>query len=218
MTIFERMLDAVDDTMSKYMEHPFVKGIEDGTLSKERFKHYMIQDYLYLREYTKAFGIGIAKASDINVRKIFSSYVNMLTEYEMNVHSEYFDEFGITAEELDKTPISLAALSYGSYILRLAYEEGQAEILAAVIFCAYSYEAIAKNILKRSPNSVDNAYGQWIKSYVSDTYSNENAALFNAVEKLVEGYTEKQKQHIVDILVICAKYELEFWNMAWNMQ
>jgi thiaminase len=30
-----------------------VKGIEDGTLDREKFRFYIIQDYLYLEDYAK---------------------------------------------------------------------------------------------------------------------------------------------------------------------
>jgi len=37
------------------------------------------------------------------------------------------------------TPRALDNLSYTSYMLRVAYEEGEAEVLAAILSCAYSY-------------------------------------------------------------------------------
>ena len=61
MTAAERLLDASKDIWAKYHEHPFVKGIADGSLDKEKFKYYMIQDYLYLIDYTKVFAVGAAK-------------------------------------------------------------------------------------------------------------------------------------------------------------
>ena len=103
-------------------------------------------------------------------------------------------------------------------MLRVAYEEGEAEILAAILSCAYSYEMIARNIIKNDPNSVNHVfYGEWIKGYSSEEYSKENVVLFEMLEKLAEHYTDEQKQHIVDIYVACSRYELAFWNLAWNM-
>lgn len=32
----------------EFTEHDFVEGLGDGTLPLERFKEYLIQDYLYL--------------------------------------------------------------------------------------------------------------------------------------------------------------------------
>ena len=64
MTVTERLLKDTESIWAEYHQHPFVQGIADGTLDKEKFKYYMIQDYLYLLDYTKVFAIGVAKAKD----------------------------------------------------------------------------------------------------------------------------------------------------------
>ena len=89
MSLFEKITAATADILAKYYAHPFVKGIEDGTLDKEKFRYYIKQDYLYLIEYTKVFGIGIAKAKNIETIKLFASYVHMLTDGEMDIHRGY---------------------------------------------------------------------------------------------------------------------------------
>ena len=102
-------------------------------------------------------------------------------------------------------------------MLRVAYEEGEAEILAAILSCAYSYEFIAKNIVKNNPASIyDTFYGDWIRGYISAGYAEENIILLAELNRLTENYTEKQIQHLVDIFVACSRYELAFWEMSWN--
>ena len=64
MTMTERLLEATKEIWDGYNEAPFVKGIADGSLDHEKFKYYMIQDYLYLIEYTRSIAIGAAKAKD----------------------------------------------------------------------------------------------------------------------------------------------------------
>ncbi|MBQ3489672.1 MAG: thiaminase II [Clostridia bacterium] len=218
MKLIDKMTVATADIWTEYNKHPFVKGIEDGTLDREKFRYYIIQDYLYLIEYTKVFGIGIAKAKSPETTKLFASYVHLLTDGEMDIHRGYMGKFGVTEEELAGCPRALDNLSYTSYMLRVAYEEGEAEVLAAILSCAYSYEVIAQNMVKNNPNSVNHDfYGEWIKGYASDEYSTENAELIQMLEKLTSHYTDEQKQHIVDIYVACSRYELAFWNLAWNM-
>ena len=108
-------------------------------------------------------------------------------------------------------------LSYTSYMLRVAYEEGEAEILAAILSCAYSYEIIAKKIVKNNPASMeDEFYGDWIKGYISDSYAEENKVLLEELNRLTTTYTEKQIQHLTDIFVACSRYELAFWEMSWT--
>lgn len=218
MKLTDQMSAAVDDIRADYYTHPFVKGIEDGTLDREKFRYYIKQDYLYLIEYTKVFGIGIAKAKSTEVIKLFASYIQLLTDGEMDIHRGYMGKFGVTEEELADTSRALDNLSYTSYMLRVAYEEGEAEVLAAILSCAYSYEMIARNIVKNNPDSVNHEfYGDWIKGYLSDEYRKANVVLFEMLEKLTAHYDDEQKRHIVDIYVACSRYELAFWNLSWNM-
>jgi len=218
MSLIEKMLSATEDIWKKYNEHPFVLGIENGTLDKEKFKYYIIQDYLYLQEYAKVFAIGIAKAKSPSTVTLFSNYVNVLIGTEMDIHRGYMGKFEITQEDIDNAPHSLDNLSYTSYMLRVAYEEGEAEILTAILSCAYSYEVIAGNIVKNNPSSVEHEfYGEWIQGYISSDYCKENMFLISMLEKLTENYTEQQIQHLIDIFVACSRYELAFWDLAWNM-
>ena len=73
MAVIERLLSATKEIWEAYYEHPFVRGIEDGTLDKEKFRYYIIQDYLYLEEYTRTFGIGVAKAKGKETSTIFTN-------------------------------------------------------------------------------------------------------------------------------------------------
>lgn len=218
MSTTERLLKATEDIWAKYNEHPFVQGIQNGTLDKEKFRYYIIQDYLYLEDYAKAFAIGIAKAKSLETTRLFSSYISTLTGGEMDIHRGYMGKFAVSQAELSKTPRALDNLSYTSYMLRVAYEEGETEILTAILSCAYSYEIIAKNIVKNNPDSLKHPfYGEWVGGYASDEYAEENRVLLDALNRLTKNYSEKQLSHLVDIFVACSRYELSFWEMSWNM-
>ena len=218
MAVVDRLLASAKPIWDRYNEHPFVKGIEDGTLDKEKFRYYILQDYLYLEEYAKVFALGVAKAESLEMIRLFAGYINVLTDGEMDIHRGYMGELGITQEELDATPRALDNLSYTSYMLRVAYEETQVEILAAILSCAYSYEMIAKRIVENNPASVDHPfYGEWVKGYSSDEYAKENATLMAHLNRLTENYSEKQVQHLIDIFVACSRYEEKFWDFSWDM-
>ena len=166
MKTTERLLSATKEIWTGYNEHPFVLGIQDGTLAREKFRYYIIQDYLYLEEYAKVFALGIAKAKSPETIQLFSKYVTLLTEGEMDIHRGYMGRFSVSREEMEATPRALDNLSYTSYMLRVAYEEGETEILAAILSCAYSYEIIARKIVERNPAAIDHPfYGDWIRGY-----------------------------------------------------
>ena len=218
MSTVDKLLAATAEIWKSYNEHPFVLGIQNGTLAKEKFRYYMIQDYLYLEDYAKTFAVGVAKAKSLRIANLFAKYIPVMNG-ELNVHDGYLARLGVTQEEIDTTPHSLDNLSYTSYMLRVAYEEGEAEILAAILSCAYSYEVIAKKIVENNPASINNEfYGDWIKGYISDGYAEENVILLEELNRLTENYTEQQIRHLVDIFTACSRYELAFWEMSWLMR
>ena len=78
MTTTQRLLAATEDIWAEYHTHPFVRGIADGTLDEEKFRYYMVQDYLYLIDYAKVFAIGVAKARDPETMRLFAGYVHQI--------------------------------------------------------------------------------------------------------------------------------------------
>lgn len=218
MKTTDRLIRASKEIWESYNKHPFVMGIQNGTLEKEKFRYYIMQDFLYLKDYTKIFAIGMAKAKSIKTASLFSKYIAVINS-EMDIHRGYIGKLHITQEEIDSMKPSLDNLSYTSYMLRVAYEEGEAEILTAILSCAYTYEAFPKKTMEDRPDAVnDSFYSDWIKGYTSKAYADENVVLLNTLNELTEHYTEAQISHLVDIFVACSRYELAFWQMSWEMK
>lgn len=218
MRITDRLLAATKDIWDAYNLHPFVLGIQKGDLDKEKFRYYIMQDFLYLEEYAKVFAVGVAKAKSLETANLFAKYIAVMNG-ELNVHSGYMGKFAVGQEEIEQMSPSLDNLSYTSYMLRVAYEDGEAEILAAILSCAYSYEVIAKRIVENAPEAVNHAfYGDWIRGYASEEYAAGNVILLDTLNALTEHYTECQLAHLEDIFVACSRYEMAFWQMSWEMK
>lgn len=218
MTTVTRLLAKSQEIWAQYYAHPFVLGMQEGTLEREKFRNYMIQDYLYLVDYTKTFAIGVAKAKNLATMQLFASSIHTLTHTEMDIHRGYMGSLAITQEEIDTTKPALPNLSYTSYMLRQAYEGGEVEALASILSCAYSYEVIAKTMVKNRPACVEDAlYGSWIRGYASDDYAEKNQVLIEMLNDWTKDCSESQLQQLEDIFVACSLYELGFWDMAWNM-
>ena len=219
MTTTQRLLAATEDIWAEYHTHPFVRGIADGTLDEEKFRYYMVQDYLYLIDYAKVFAIGVAKARDPETMRLFAGYVHQILDGEMDIHKGYMQRLGIPLEEAERAPVALDNLSYTSSMLRVAYDEGPAEIAAAILSCALSYEYIAKEIVARDPAAADHPfYGEWVRGYADPGYAESNQVLVDLTERLTRDYSEAQLEHLTEIFSACSRYEGAFWDMAWEMR
>ena len=201
MKTSERLLNASKTIWDAYNEHPFVLGIQNGTLERDKFRYYIMQDFLYLKDYAKTYAVGVAKAKSVETANLFAKYINVMNG-ELDVHKGYMGKFAVTQEEID-------AMN----------DESEVEVLAAVLSCAYSYEVIAKKIVANRPESVDDPfYGDWIRGYASDEYAAGNVMLIETLDRLSAHYAEEQLRHLEDIFIACSRYEMAFWQMAWEMR
>ena len=217
MNTIDRLLSASQSVWKTYHQHPFIQGLQDGSLEREKFRRYILQDYLYLTEYAKVFAIGITKARSLPVMQLFSSYIQAIVHSEMTTHSGYMGKLNISREELAQTPVALSNRSYTAYMMQVAYEGGEAEALTAILSCAYSYEVIGNAIVQENPKAAAHPfYGDWVQYYSGEKYHQDNVRLLDMLEELTKDYTEQQLCHLEDIFVTCSRYEAEFWDMAWE--
>ncbi|NCU25893.1 hypothetical protein EOM86_04140 [Candidatus Nomurabacteria bacterium] len=95
-----RLLDAARSIWEGYHAHPFVRGIADGSLAAEKFRFYLLQDYLYLFDYARVFAMGVVKARAPDVMRAFARYVHQILDGEMEIHRSYMQRLGISREQL----------------------------------------------------------------------------------------------------------------------
>ena len=77
----ERIYKRAKVLWPRYLTHPFVTEMADGTLPKEKFRYYMVQDYLYLRDYVKIFAAILQKTDDFEqIRFLSGEMANTIDE------------------------------------------------------------------------------------------------------------------------------------------
>jgi thiaminase len=62
MNFFERLKTAASTEWRAYTEHPFTNGLADGSLAEAAFRHYLVQDYLFLIEFARAYALSVYMA------------------------------------------------------------------------------------------------------------------------------------------------------------
>ena len=218
MTVTQRLYEAAKPIWQACHDHPFVKGIGDGTLDREKFQYFLLQDYLYLFDYAKVFAWGVVKARDPELMRFFSANVDAILGGEMKTHRAYMARLGITEEQVFQVKPALPNLSYTSYMLSAGAAGGPAGIGASILACSWGYAEVGAP-LAQIPGAADHPfYGEWVRGYSSQEYQDTNDALVTRMDALAEGCTEEEYQRLEDIFVACSRYELGFWEMAWRLE
>ena len=198
-----------------YKKHPFICNLANGTLDKNKFMKYLIQDYLYLKEYAKVFCVGVVKADTMEEMKFFYSSTKGTMEDETAVHIKYLTDHGYKIEDVEKMEYNIATINYTSYMKSIALTGNIKEIAIATLPCTWSYNYIGKYLLENYKDDLEkNFYRPWIEEYSSKDFNDFTDVLLEYVNKICNDLNEKEKERLKDIFVKCSLYEMEFWNMA----
>jgi len=218
LSFTDRLHEAAAPVWEKCLKHPFVTGIGDGTLDVEKFKFYILQDYLYLFDYAKVFALGVVKSRNPELMRTFAKNVDAVLGGEMNIHRAYMKRLGITEEQVFAVQPTLDNLSYTNYMLSAASTGTAVEIVAAILACSWSYAEIGQALAK-IPGALEHPlYGEWIQGYASKEYASANDALIRLMNDLAKDAPEEDLKHLTEIFVHCSRYELNFWDMSWEMR
>ena len=156
------------------IEHPFNAELAAGTLSMERFRHYMLQDGVYLIAYSRALSIAAARARDTADIVVFAESAREAVVVERALHESYFAAFGIAADEVLATEPSPSALSYNNFLIATAYHAPYEVTVGAVLPCFWIYWEVGRDIHGRA--GPDNPFQAWIDTYADAAYGGGGAA------------------------------------------
>ncbi|GJJ75749.1 hydroxymethylpyrimidine/phosphomethylpyrimidine kinase / thiaminase [Entomortierella parvispora] len=211
------LLKACEKDWKEYTEHEFVRRIGDGTLPKESFIHYMKQDYLFLQTYARAHGLGAFKARTMAESQAFAEIVVHIA-HESKLHVDYCAKWGITYEEMVRTPESMANVAYTRYVLDIGMTGDLLDLGLAIAPCLIGYGQIG-NRLYNDPNTVRgdaNPYWEWIKNYHDSDYQSAVTRGIANLERQgnIQEPSQFRLKQLEEIFRTATRLEVSFWEMA----
>jgi len=206
---------------NSYIKHDFVIKLTSSSLNKKIFLNYLIQDYLFLIQFSKAWSLAIVKSDTLYEMKVAANTVNGLINFEMDLHIDLCGSYGISKIDLENANEENENIAYTRYVLEAGYSGDLLDLLAALIPCVLGYGEIGLNNAKVIPE--DFMYHKWLKTYSSKEYQkicDEVANMFdNAILlRLDKNYKDSYKwNNIKKIFSKAVLLEVDFWNMAMRL-
>jgi len=215
MNLTERLLEAAHPIWDAQLEHPFVKGIGDGSLAPEVFARWVVQDYGYLKEFARIFAWAVAKAQHLDSMAWYARVLDMTLNTEMSLHRTYAARFGISPEQLEATEMWPTTRAYTDFLIRTAADGDMADLLAALLPCAWGYMVIGR-ALAQSAAPGDERYAEWIEQYASDEFAAAGEWLKAELDRVAAGVGPEKEARLREIFLLSSRYELRFWDMCWE--
>jgi thiaminase (transcriptional activator TenA) len=215
MAFTDELFEAARPIWDAQLEHPFVRGIADGSLDPEVFKRWVLQDYLYLKDFVRIFAWAVAKADRLESMNWYAGVLNLTLNTEMELHRQYAARFGLTPADLERERIWPTTRAYTDFLVRTAADGDMADLVAALLPCAWGYVYIAQGMAKGQPPE-DARYADWIAQYASPEFAEAAEWLRAEMDRLAEGTSLEQRKRLEELFVLSSRYEWQFWEMCWR--
>jgi thiaminase/transcriptional activator TenA len=197
--------------------HPFVRGIGDGTLDVARFRHWVRQDYRFLIEYCRLFGLAAARAPDLDTLARFADLLQATARTEMDLHRAYAAELGIAPAELEEEPMAPTTRAYTDFLVRVAATGDFAELAAALLPCMWGFSEIGQALAARGVPA-DPRYAKWVRMYADLEFAALAGWCRELVDRLAAGTDDATRGRMEDAFLTSSRYEYLFWEMAWRLE
>ncbi|KAJ5666910.1 hypothetical protein N7462_011319 [Penicillium macrosclerotiorum] len=204
----------IQQVWKKFTYHEFVEGMGQGTLPVERFKEYLVQDYLYLVQFARSNALAAYKSQ--NMESIAaSSQIVLHIQREMALHLDYCASFGLSKQQMEAHPETIACTAYSRFILDVGQSEDWLALQMALAPCLIGYGAIARRLYSEENTLREgNQYWKWIENYVAEDYS-EAVRLGSALlEEHMQKVSPSRMEQLIKIFIRATELEISFWDMG----
>jgi thiaminase (transcriptional activator TenA) len=205
----DRLWSAIAGIYAETLKHPFLTGLTDGTLPKDRFDFYLKQDSLYLVAFAEALGVLASKAPRVDWMITLNQHAIDCVKTERQLHESLLR--GAAAKTM--APVNYA---YSNHFLATVHRKPFAEGLCALLPCYWIYWEVGRELRKRGSRNKD--YAKWIEQYSSEEYGKTVQLVLDMINEESARLDEERKQSCVDLFVTSSRYEYLFWDMAWRLE
>jgi thiaminase/transcriptional activator TenA len=215
---FAQLTQDHDADWRAYGRHTFVEQLAAGTLPQASFRHYLKQDYLFLIQFARAWGLAVYKSRDLaEIRQGLDS-LKAIVEVEMGLHVAYCRQWGIAPETLDRLPESRATLAYTRFVLDAGMQGDLLDLHVALAPCIIGYGEIARRLSADPTTKVEgNPYQDWIAMYAGADYQALVAAEIQWLDARLLPVDPARFAALSLVFRDATRLEADFWQMGLDL-
>jgi thiaminase/transcriptional activator TenA len=195
---------------------PFNTELAVGTLARDRFQHYIVQDALYLGQFSRALAIAAAKAPDTGTLQSFGQSALGAVAVERALHEQYLRAFGVDPASLAGAEPAPDCLAYTSFLIAAAYHGPWEVLVAALLPCFWIYWDVGCAIARKAVP--ENPYRAWIDTYADERFGEAVEKVIAASDRAAEVTTVATRAQMFAAFSRACQYEWLFWDGAYQLR
>ena len=216
---YQDLISACQDDWDAYIKHQFVLQLGNGSLPQPCFLHYLKQDFLFLKQYARAYALAIYKATSLSdMRKALPS-VQALLETEISFHINYCADWGLTESDLENEDEDFGTVAYTRYVLDTGMTGDLVALYAALAPCSVGYAEIGTFLANdKNTKTSDNQFISWIEMYSGEEFQQSVANSIQHLDQLLAeiDLNSQRGQHLINVFRTATRMEIAFWQQGLN--
>lgn len=217
MSFTEQLRADNDELFTAFWEHPFLRGLHDGTVPRESVIHYVGQDHQYLSAFIRCYGLGVSMSPDREWMTWFNDQIRFLLEDEQHPHHVMCDAVGISYESVRQMDLVPSAQAYVDHMESCAHDS-LGVLLAALTPCAWTYVWAGTRAMTTDPVAADNPFLGWWEFYGSPECQGIVTAFRDRLDALAAEAGPAERQRMARAFHLGCHHEVRFWQMAWAVE
>lgn len=212
---FGRLREAAGDDWTRYVRHPFVLELGTGTLPQPCFKHFLVQDYLFLTQFARAYGLAAYKSTTLpDIRAAAAGLEAILAE--IPLHVGYCASWGLGEAEMAAEPEAAETMTYTRYVTDIGHTGDILDLTVALMPCVAGYAEAGQRLLADPGTVLDgNPYGAWLLTYDGEDYKGSVRTALDKLEDLSRRYGgDARFAALSRIFATATRLETAFWQMG----
>ena len=214
ISIFSELKKACTTEWEQYVKHEFTLLLGSGKMRQEAFQHYLIQDYIFLKHFARAYGLAAYKSNTLSEIRAASKSLHAIVSIELELHEDYCRSWDIDRATLDQTDENSATIAYTRYVLDCGLTGDILELYTALLPCIMGYGEIGSRLITdKNTKSHGNVYYPWIEMYGGKDYQALAEEALWTFNNLSDSYAGNQRiVKLISIFKRAVQLEIMFWE------
>jgi thiaminase (transcriptional activator TenA) len=218
--LFPRLVGAADLAWRAYTRHQFVLLLASGKLPEACFRRYLVQDYLFLLHFARAWGLAIYKSETLAEMRRAQRLVAATLDVEIGLHIEYCRGWGLSETAMASEPEALETIAYTRFVLDRGLAGDRLDLEVALAPCIIGYGVIAAERIGDPGTRLEgNRYREWLEMYAGSDYQSLAREAETALdEQFARRGGEGRFRSLAAGFATAARLEADFWQMGLGAQ
>jgi thiaminase (transcriptional activator TenA) len=214
--LFPRLVEASKEAWRAYTGHQFVLRLAAGDLPEASFRRYLVQDYLFLLHFARAWGLAVYKSDTMPEMRRAQRLVAATLDVEIGLHVDYCHGWGLSETALAAEPEASATIAYTRFVLDRGLAGDRLDLEVALAPCVVGYAAIAGERMADPRTRLDgNPYREWLEMYAGSDYQSLAREAEGALDdQFARRGGEGRFPSLGANFALATRLEAEFWQMG----